>query len=430
MTEPLNTCKTGLESTAPFGPGTDGFTYTNAFDSGQEKFCVHSNESETNVEAKCIGPAGYIRDIWPAGDYRAGINDLLDGRWLDAATENVGIRVQTFNPQTVSFTFVDIVFEITGFYHAIPAIAVQSFRPRPASSALGAGASWFTDQPFAGYYAFIYITLLVYFFIMVLVQVEIALYAHRLHKRGRSVFDSFTSARNRFDASVDMGLGYQLAQTRAHVYLVDTVQLLMLTTYIILDAIYSADVSRILTEKGSPVNQKFVDLRPMANSQLNVDAYESFLLLFFICRCITFVAYQFEWLAIRFRRLRAILTAFVALMFITANIIFAFAQLYQRLADAAGKFTSSFFGSVLLLTEVMLGVFHNEFFTFPIGASARIIALSTIFDFLFYVLGHLTISSLAIAILGEAFADSSEVITRQKMRRVSIMLVLHANILS
>lgn len=127
---PYPRCASTQRSSEPYGPRVGAFVYTPVTNVAlQYEYCgAHNVVSEGQ---RCYQGDGYILDVWEADRYRSELTSLLDSGWVDDLTESVAIHLQLVNFQTGCMVFTTILFEFVngGVVHSAPRYQVMCERP-------------------------------------------------------------------------------------------------------------------------------------------------------------------------------------------------------------------------------------------------------------------------------------------------------------
>ena len=409
-----------------------GFTFTPSGDANQGPICTASSYLQT-----CYGPGGYIRDIWAAADYRKAIGELINGDWIDEDTLSVVARMQTFNPQTGCFIFTDIIFEVNVFGTVRP-----EHRTRTACEhtlELRGGDVMWTTFALPTYYSVVYWMGGAYAVLLVLRHVEVL---HemwlRLRKEGyfdiiatfdplaADILDPVSGARSgsallRFLAVRSSDPEGMERSVRIAYWVSDICQLVL---FVGAGASYFAHqntVRNLMKAKGTFDNQKFVDLSPMADSEMLLRAFLSFALYCALVRSVSFMILRME-IRGRLTALKSTAPLMTALFVMLVHLMFAFliigSLLFGSFSEYYAKILSpSSFSSIL---EIIIGdatviaLLLSELSTQDIGVHVSGIVFFLALVIIFFFFG----TAVIVAIEGEAWSDATVHLQWRRARRV------------
>eukprot|EP00322_Chrysochromulina_rotalis_P026829 CAMPEP_0115845880 /NCGR_PEP_ID=MMETSP0287-20121206/9580_1 /TAXON_ID=412157 /ORGANISM="Chrysochromulina rotalis, Strain UIO044" /LENGTH=1175 /DNA_ID=CAMNT_0003299667 /DNA_START=138 /DNA_END=3665 /DNA_ORIENTATION=- len=395
-------------STTTYGNGGPGFTYTTEADSNQEEVCGIS--SARNV---CVGPDGFIRDIWAASDYRNGLEELARWDWNDDGTDAVLVRLQTFNAQSGCFVFADILFGIFESGVVRSALRIRSACSHNEIWQRREGHTIWRTYDLPGYYVFIYVLMGIYtLFLAFNILIALRTYYKRFHDE---VHDSGLDA-----ATMTSDVIETEAQTTArltHQY-TDVCQLCLFVCVFVALAAHNTQVNELMSRKGSFENQEFIDLSPMADSDLLLRGFLSLSLMSSIIRLFGFLE-TFHTFRTRFGALWNAMPNAVALVVFMLHLTLAIVVLGMLLY---GHMVRSFMqvGSAML-DILFLYVGNIESFAKVINMLShkdlvyRLTGL--LLSFICVVIFTFVTSSLVVAILGEAWSDATMTLAREKSRK-------------
>ena len=411
-----------------------GFTFTPSGDANQGPICTVSSYLQT-----CYGPGGYIRDIWAAADYRKAIGELINGDWIDEDTLSVVARMQTFNPQTGCFIFTDIIFEVNDFGTVRPEQRTRTACEHTLE--LRGGDVMWTTFALPTYNSVVYWMGGVYAVLLVLRHVEV-LHEMWLRLRKERYFDMIAtfdplaadildpvsgarsgSALLRFLAARSSDPEGMERSVRIAYWVSDICQLVLFVGAGASFFAHQDTVRNLIKAKGTFDNRNFVDLSPMADSEMLLRAFLSFALYCALVRSVSFMILRME-IRVRLTALKSTAPLIAALFVMLVHLMFAFLIIGSLLfgtSRSSDYYTeivspSSFYSflEIIIGDATVLKLFLSELSTQGIGEQLSGILFYLALVIIFFFFG----TAVIVAIEGEAWSHATVLLQRRRERRI------------
>lgn len=397
--------------------GDNGFSYTSADSSNQEEICSHKFYGIGGA-GDCYGPGGFIRDIWAASDYRSAVNELMRGDWIDEDTDTVVVRIQTFNPQTGCYVFSDIIFPIDAAGVVRPELVVRTSCQH--TSTLHGGETIWATYHLPPFFVVVYVLSGIYLLVIMLsVLLQVGRTCRSWYWRFRR--DRFDGTWASLWADAKASDHESSVNTRFTHRVTDICQLVLFIGVFWSMSAHMIVVERTIERKGNFENTEFVDLSPLADSDMIMRGINS-LMIFSLClKCVGYLEVH-PALRTRFGALWNAGGYVLAMFALLLHLICAFCvlggMLYGPISGVFANFGLTAMNYLQLIvgdTRLIVYIIDMVSYEEPVYQWTGII-----FAFILIVLFVFFGTALIVAIEGEAWSDSTVIITRRHARQLHI----------